>query len=82
VSDVKENWEAMTINPDDKPLADEVPVADAVEQQQPAALGDEDAGLDPEHVAQRLQADANTVDVIDQAITVRLPDDQRDGEID
>jgi hypothetical protein len=37
----------MTINPEDTPLADEVPVADAVEQQQPAALDIEDAGLDP-----------------------------------
>jgi hypothetical protein len=27
----------MTINPEDNPLADEVPVADAVEQQHPAA---------------------------------------------
>jgi hypothetical protein len=72
----------MTTNPEDNPLADEVPVADAVEQQQPAALGDEDTGLDPEHVANRLQTDANTVDVIDQAITVPLPDDQRDGDID
>jgi hypothetical protein len=72
----------MTINPEDNPLADEVPVADAVEQQQPAALGDEDAGLDAEHVANRLPTDANTVDVIDQAITVPLPDDQRDGDID
>ena len=69
----------MTINPDDKPLADEVPIADAVEQQQPAALGDEDAGLDPDHVAKRLERDANIVDVIDQAIAVPLPDDQRDG---
>jgi hypothetical protein len=72
----------MKINPYYNPLADEVPVADAVEQQQPAALGDEDAGLDPEHVEDRLQTDANTVDVIDQAITVPLPDDQRDGDID
>ncbi|HTZ15761.1 MAG TPA: hypothetical protein VMC78_19470 [Mycobacterium sp.] len=72
----------MTINPEDNPLADEVPVADAVEQQQPAALGAEDTGLDPEHVEDRLQTDANTVDVIDQAITVQLPDDQRDGDID
>ena len=36
----------MTINPEDTPLADEVPVADAVEQQQLAALDIEDAGLD------------------------------------
>jgi hypothetical protein len=71
----------MTINPEDSPLADEVPVADAVEQHQPAALGVEDAGLDPEHVADRLQADANTFDVIDQAIAMPLPDDQRDGDI-
>ena len=72
----------MTINPEDKPLADEVPVADAVEQQQLAAVSDEDAGLDPEHVEDRLQTDANAFDVIDQAIAVPLPDDQRDGDID
>jgi hypothetical protein len=72
----------MTINPADNPLADEVPVADALEQQRAAAVGDEDAGLDPEHVEDRLQIDANTVDVIDQAITVPLPDDERDGDID
>jgi hypothetical protein len=72
----------MTINPEDTSLADEVPVADAVEQQQPAALGVEDAGLDPEHVANRLQTDANAFDVIDQAIAVPLPDDQRDSDID
>jgi hypothetical protein len=71
----------MTINPEDTPLADEVPVADAVEQQQLAALDIEDAGLDPEHVANRSQTDANTFDVIDQAIAVPLPDDQRDGDI-
>ena len=72
----------MTINPDDNPLADEVPVADAVEQQQPAALADEEAGLDPEHVANRLQTEANAFDVIDQATVVPLPDDQRDGDIE
>jgi hypothetical protein len=71
----------MTINPEDTPLADEVPVADAVEQQQPAAPDIEDAGLDAEHVANRSQTDANTFDVIDQAIAVPLPDDQRDGDI-
>ena len=51
----KENGQAMTINFDTNLVADEVPVADAVEQQQPADLSDEDAGLDPEHVADRLQ---------------------------
>jgi hypothetical protein len=72
----------MTINPEDHPLAAEVPVADALEQQQPGVLDVDDAGLDPEHVANRLEADANTVDVIDQAITVPLPDDELDGDID
>jgi hypothetical protein len=71
----------MTINPEDTPLADEVPVADAVEQQQPAALDIEDTGLDPEHVANRSQTDANTFDVIDQAIAVPSPDDQRNSDI-
>jgi hypothetical protein len=72
----------MTINPQDNLLAAEVPVADAVEQQQPDALDADDAGLDPEYVTDRLQTDANTVDVIDQAIAVPLPDDERDGDID
>ncbi|HTZ13880.1 MAG TPA: hypothetical protein VMC78_09690 [Mycobacterium sp.] len=69
------------INSEDHPLAVEVPVADAVEQQQPDALDVDDAGLDAEYVADRLQTDANTVDVIDQAIVVPLPDDERDGDI-
>jgi hypothetical protein len=72
----------MTINPQDNLLAAEVPVADAVEQQQPDAPEADDAGLDPEYVTDRLQTDANTVDVIDQAIAVPLPDDERDGDID
>ncbi len=72
----------MTINPEDNPLGDQVPVADAVEQQQPAALGVDDAGLDAEHVAGRLQTDADASDVIDQAITVPLPDDERDDDTD
>jgi hypothetical protein len=72
----------MTINPQDNLLAAEVPVADAVEQQQPDALDADDAGLDPEYVTDRLQTDANTVHVIDQAIAVPLPDDERDGDID
>jgi hypothetical protein len=72
----------MTIDPNDHHLDAEVPVADAVEQQQPAILDDEDAQLNPEYVANRLEIDANTVDVIDQAIAVPLPDDERDGDID
>lgn len=73
----------MTNNPEDNPLPDEVPVADAVEQQQPAALADEEGtGFDPEYVTNRLLADANTSDVIDQAIAVPLPDDEGDDDID
>jgi len=71
----------MMINSEDHPLAAEVPVADAVEQQQPDALDVDDAGLDAEYVADRLQIDANTVDVIDQAIAVPLPGDERGGDI-
>jgi hypothetical protein len=72
----------MTSNPDYNPPADEVPVDDAVEQQQPAALDPEDTGLDPEHVASRLEADANVFDVIEQAIAVPLPEEQADADID
>jgi len=68
------------INSEDHPLAAEVPVADALEQRQPGVLDIDDAGLDPEYVADRLQADANTFDVIDQAIAVPLPDDELDSD--
>ena len=72
----------MMINSEDGPLAAEVPVADVVELQRPGALDVDDAGLDPEYVADRLQTDANTVDVIDQAIVVPFPDDELDGDSD
>jgi hypothetical protein len=68
----------MTIYLDDNPLADDIPRADAVEQRQPADVSVEDAGLDSEFVADLLQCDANPSDVIDQAIIVPLPDDERD----
>ena len=68
----------MTIYLDHGPLADDIPRADAVEQQQPADVSVEHAGLDPESVANLLQRDANPSDVIDQAIIVPLPDDERD----
>lgn len=70
----------MTIHFDDTPRADDVPAADAAEQHQPADLCAEDAGLDPESVANLLQRDANPADVIDQAIIVPMPDDDRDVE--
>ena len=68
----------MTIYLDDIPLADDVPAADAAEQRQPADVSVEDAGLDPRYVANLIQRDANPSDVIDQAIIVPLPDDDRD----
>jgi hypothetical protein len=68
----------MTIYLDDNPVADDVPAADAVEQQQRAEVRAEDAGLDPDYVANLVQRDANPSDVIDQAIIVPLPDDDRD----
>ena len=68
----------MTIYLDDIPLADDVPAADAVEQLQPADVSVEDAGLDTRYVANLSQRDANPADVIDQAIIVPIPDDDRD----
>ena len=68
----------MTMYLDDIPLADDVPAADAVEQHQPADVSIEDAGLDPRHAANLIQRDANPADVIDQAIIVPIPDDDRD----
>ena len=68
----------MTSYLDDTALADDVPVADAAEQRQSADDNAEDAGLDQRCVADLLQRDANPSDVIDQAIIVPLPDDDRD----
>ena len=68
----------MTIYLDDYTPADDVPAADAVEQQQPVDVSVEDAGLDPGYVTNLLQRDANPLDVIDQAIIVPMPDDDRD----
>ena len=67
----------MTIYLDHGPLADDIPAADAVEQQQPADVSVEDAGLDPGYVTNLLHCDANPSDVIDRAIIVPLPDDDR-----
>jgi hypothetical protein len=68
----------MTTYLDDIPLADDVPAADAAEQLQPADVSVEDAGLDTRHVANLSQRDANPADVIDPAIIVSIPDDDRD----
>ena len=68
----------MTINFDTNVVADEVPVADAVEQHQPTDLSAEYAGLDAARLTDLIQRDANPSDLIDQAITVPLPDDDHD----
>jgi hypothetical protein len=70
------------IHRDDTPLADDVPAADAAEQRQPVEMRADDAGLDPHWVADLLQRDANRSDLIDQAIIVPLPDDDRDAHAD
>ena len=70
------------IHRDDTPLADEVPAADAAGQRQPVDVRADDAGLDPRCVADLLLRDANCSDLIDQAIIVPLPDDDRDADAD
>ena len=70
----------MTIYLDDIPLADDVPAADAAGQLQPADVSVEDAGLDTRYMANLSQRDANPADVIDQAIIVPIPDDDRDTD--
>lgn len=75
----KEDGKPMIQRDDDLPLlADDVPAADAAEQQQPADDNTEDPGFDLRCVADLLQRDANPSDVIDQAIIVSIPDDDRD----
>jgi hypothetical protein len=71
----------MTNCPDDIPLTDDVPAADAAEPRTPAADSAEDAGLDPGWVAELLQRDADPSDVIDQATIVPLPDDDPDTDL-
>jgi hypothetical protein len=72
----------MTMSPKYDPPADDAPVDDVAEQRQPASVDPEDAGLDLDHVGDLLQRDANPSDVVEQAIVVALPDDDRDAEAD
>jgi hypothetical protein len=51
------------------------PEADVAEQQIPVDLTVDEAGLDPTHIANRSDAEANLADLIDQAISVPLSDD-------
>ena len=61
-------------NAADVPLTEDKPEADVAEQQIVDLTGDE-AGLDPTHIANRSDAEANLADLIDQAISVPLSDD-------
>lgn len=56
-------------------FGDDAPEADAVEQLIPIDVSDEDAALDAARVTISREADASEADLIDQAITVPLPDD-------
>jgi hypothetical protein len=62
-------------NAEDVPLTEDQPEADMAEQQIPLDLTVDEAGLDPTHIANRSDAEANLADLIDQAISVPLSDD-------
>ncbi|MGB3522860.1 MAG: hypothetical protein WBA50_15405 [Mycobacterium sp.] len=62
----------MMTNPD-------VPEADLAEQRIPADASDDD-GLDPALLENAEDTDANPADLIDQAISVPLPDDGYDAD--
>jgi hypothetical protein len=62
-------------NAEDVPITEGKPEADVAEQQIPVALTVDEAGLDPTHLANRSDAEANIADLIDQAISVLLSDD-------
>ncbi|WP_373693037.1 hypothetical protein [[Mycobacterium] holstebronense] len=57
----------------------DVPEADLAEQQIPAD-GSDDDGLDPAVLENADDTDANPADLIDQAISVPLPDDDYDAD--
>ena len=62
-------------NAEDVPLTENKPEADVAEQQIPIDRTADEAGLDPTHIANRSDAEADLADLVDQAITVPLADD-------
>ena len=62
-------------NAEDVPLTEDTPEADVAEQQIPVDLTVDEAGLDPTHIANRSDAEADLADLVDQAISVPLSDD-------
>jgi hypothetical protein len=67
-------------NAQDVPLTEDKPEADVAEQQIPVDLSLDEAGLDLPHITNRSDTEANPADLIDQAISVPLPDDDRQME--
>ena len=62
-------------NAEDVPITQDKPEADVAEQQIPFDPTLDEAALDPTHIANRSDAQANLADLIDQAISVPLSDD-------
>jgi hypothetical protein len=60
-------------------LRDDAPVADAIEQWQPADPTD-DGGLDAERLAALAPGDADPADLVEQVFVVPLPEDERDED--
>jgi DNA-binding transcriptional MerR regulator len=69
------NGGAIMTNAEDVPITEDKPEADVAEQQIPVDPTVDEAGLDPTHIANRSDAGANLADLIDQAISVPLSDD-------
>ncbi|UVO13061.1 hypothetical protein NM962_02615 [Mycobacterium sp. SVM_VP21] len=61
-------------NPERLPATEDVPEADLAEQRIPTDASDDDA-LDLAALENATDTDANPADLIDQAISVPLPDD-------
>lgn len=70
----------MMTNAEGLPPTDDVPEADLAEQRTSADTTDEEAGLNPAHLPNADEVDANPADLIDQAISVPLSDDDYDIE--
>ena len=66
------------ITAEDARWPDEVPEADLAEQQTPVETGDDEPGLDPTRLADADTAAADAADLLDQAVSIPLPDDDYD----
>ncbi len=66
-------------NPERLPATEDVPEADLAEQRIPADESD-DEGLDPTVLQNADDTEANPAELIDQAISAPLPDDDYDAD--